>query len=151
MFVPVQGERPPSGPVVQLEGNDSLVDVPGFDFLGALLQQDVENLRYIQNGMKASSGGVLRLSRYQEQRIRHYHETLERYLTGDLCSARREPPRSCDAVAHQLHRRCRREADDGGRASRPALAYGLRRTAARRVGKEGVSQGGSRCGPKTKK
>src|SRR3546814_2441379 len=77
MFVPFQGERPPSGPVVQLEGNDSLVDVPGFDFLGALLQQDVENLRYIQNGMKASSGGVLRLSRYQEQRSEEHTSELQ--------------------------------------------------------------------------
>jgi hypothetical protein len=84
LFVPFEGERPPSGPVVELSENDSLADVPGFDYLGALLQQDVENLRYMQDGMRTNTGGVMTLSNYQEQRMRHYHETLERYIHGDL-------------------------------------------------------------------
>src|SRR3546814_7548515 len=51
MFVPFQGERPPSGPVVQLEGNDSLVDVPGFDFLGDRKRTRLNSRHYCASRM----------------------------------------------------------------------------------------------------
>ena len=84
LFVPFQGERPPSGPVVVLDEDGSLEDIPGFEYLGALLQQDVENLNFIQNGMRANSGGHMVVSTYQEQRMRHYHNTIDKYIDGRL-------------------------------------------------------------------
>ena len=58
--------------------------MPYFGGLGAILDQDVENLQYIQEGMTANSSGVVHTARYQEQRIRHYHQTLDRYLDGTI-------------------------------------------------------------------
>jgi hypothetical protein len=34
----------------------------------------------IQRGMKASVTGVLTMSGYQESRIRHYHDLLDRWI-----------------------------------------------------------------------
>lgn len=83
-FVPFSGERPPSGPVIELPEDGRLADVPGFEYLGYLLDQDVANFPQIQKGMKANRSGVLHLARYSDQRIRHYHETLERYIQGTI-------------------------------------------------------------------
>ena len=84
LFVPYEGERPPSGPVIELPEGGKLADVPGFEYLGYLLDQDVANFPQIQTGMKANRSGVLHLARYSDQRIRHYHETLERYIQGTI-------------------------------------------------------------------
>ncbi len=84
LFIPFEGERPPSGETFHLEDGDKLADVPYFGGLGAILDQDVENLHFMQEGLVANSSGVFHTSRYQEQRIRHYHETLDRYLDGTL-------------------------------------------------------------------
>ena len=84
LFIPFEGERPPSGEVYHLKDGDKLADVPYFGGLGAILDQDVENLQYMQEGMNANSSGVAYTARYQEQRIRHYHNTLDRYLDGTI-------------------------------------------------------------------
>lgn len=84
VFPPFEGERPPSGPVHHLGLNDSFNDVPGFEHLGPVLEQDIENIRHMQNGMKANRNGSMTLSNVQEQRIRHYHQTIDRYIEGTL-------------------------------------------------------------------
>ena len=48
--------------------------------LGAVLEQDMNNLPKVQAGMKASKTGALQLANYQEIRIRQFHNTLEKYL-----------------------------------------------------------------------
>jgi Ring hydroxylating alpha subunit (catalytic domain) len=42
--------------------------------------QDTDNLRRIQKGLKASRKPGVTLARYQESRIRHFHATLDAYL-----------------------------------------------------------------------
>lgn len=84
LMIPFEGGRPPGGPVYHLKEEDLLADVPGFAGLGAILDQDVFNLNHVQTGMKANSSGLLHLSDYQEKRIRHYHETIERYIRGEI-------------------------------------------------------------------
>lgn len=51
--------------------------------LGYVLEQDMANLPEVQRGMKASVNRKLHLSVYQESRIRHFHETLDKYLAQD--------------------------------------------------------------------
>jgi hypothetical protein len=47
---------------------------------GAMVaDQDTDNLKRIQKGLRTSNKGVT-LSRYQESRIRHFHETLDAYM-----------------------------------------------------------------------
>ena len=82
IFLPFEGEMPPPGPVIKLDVGEPMRDIPELGYVGPILQQDCNNLEFIQNGMKASGTGVLQVARYQEGRIRHYHETIDRYLAS---------------------------------------------------------------------
>jgi phenylpropionate dioxygenase-like ring-hydroxylating dioxygenase large terminal subunit len=67
--------------VVEIGENDSYRDVPGFDpFFGLVLDQDTDIMRWQREGMYASGKGAESLSIYQEARIRHVHDTLDKYL-----------------------------------------------------------------------
>jgi phenylpropionate dioxygenase-like ring-hydroxylating dioxygenase large terminal subunit len=48
--------------------------------LGSVIDQDMGNLPHVQAGMKASKNKELNLGNYQESRIRHFHQTLDKYL-----------------------------------------------------------------------
>ena len=48
--------------------------------LGSIFDQDMANLPYVQEGLKASKTGEVNLGDYQEIRIRHFHRTLDKYL-----------------------------------------------------------------------
>jgi hypothetical protein len=61
-----------------------LAAVEALGYVGPLLQQDAENLIHMQKGFKASGTGVVQTARYQEARIRHYHQTIDRYVSGEL-------------------------------------------------------------------
>jgi phenylpropionate dioxygenase-like ring-hydroxylating dioxygenase large terminal subunit len=82
LFVPFKGERPPSAPVLRLGPEDSFEDL-GLGEVGVLFQQDADQLPAVQRGMHNLVGGNLTLTEYLEVRIRHYHQTLDRYLAGD--------------------------------------------------------------------
>ena len=45
-----------------------------------VFNQDGANLPQVQKGMKASRKGTVTLGNYQEVRIRHFHQTLEKYI-----------------------------------------------------------------------
>ena len=53
-------------------------------YLAEVLDQDVWGIEGCQEGMRAGGSADVILSRYQEKRIRHLHQTLHRYLKGDL-------------------------------------------------------------------
>ena len=48
--------------------------------LAGVFDQDMGNLPYVQEGLKASKTGEVNLGDYQEIRIRHFHRTLDKYL-----------------------------------------------------------------------
>jgi hypothetical protein len=50
--------------------------------LGAVFDQDTSNLERLQIGLKASRKPGVTLGNYQEARIRHIHQTLDKYLAG---------------------------------------------------------------------
>jgi len=80
IFLPFDGERPPSGPTIVQKPEQSLADVPELGYLGPVLQQDVDNLESLQRGLKAGLTQTVTLSNYQEVRIRHFHQTLSHYI-----------------------------------------------------------------------
>jgi phenylpropionate dioxygenase-like ring-hydroxylating dioxygenase large terminal subunit len=80
IFLPFAGERPPSGPIIKVGVDESMAEIKELGIFAPLLQQDTENLARMQSGLKSSASGSLTLSRYQEARIRHYHETLGHYV-----------------------------------------------------------------------
>lgn len=57
--------------------------VPEVDpFLASVLDQDTDIMRWQLEGMYTSGKGAATLSLYQESRIRHLHDTLDKYLEG---------------------------------------------------------------------
>jgi phenylpropionate dioxygenase-like ring-hydroxylating dioxygenase large terminal subunit len=48
--------------------------------LGAVFEQDMSNLPFVQEGLHASKNGQVNLGDYQEIRIRQFHQTLDKYL-----------------------------------------------------------------------
>lgn len=81
-YVP-QGQPAPRAAPMQLLGEDeSWASAMGV--LGSIVDQDMGNLPHVQTGMKASKNGKLHLANYQESRIRHFQQTLDKYLeAGD--------------------------------------------------------------------
>lgn len=82
LFLPFEGERPPSAPIIRLGPEDSMEDVEPLGYLRAILQQDAVQMPAVQRGLKASATQKVELSKYQEVRIRHFHQTLGRYVNG---------------------------------------------------------------------
>ena len=50
--------------------------------LGSVFDQDMANLPYVQEGLKASKNGQVQLGDYQEVRIRQFQQTLDKYLAA---------------------------------------------------------------------
>jgi len=79
-YVPAGEERPFAAEQVEL-GDRPFADVPELaDWLRKIYDQDVGNLALQQKGFKMPAREGVTLSRYQESRIRHYHQTLHSYL-----------------------------------------------------------------------
>ena len=50
---------------------------------GDVFEQDMCNLPYVQEGLKASKNGLVHLGNYQEIRIRQFQQTLDKYLARE--------------------------------------------------------------------
>jgi len=75
---------PEPAPVIRLREDQSFATVEGVDaFSSRVLDQDTNNLRWQHEGMRTSRKKHESLSSYQESRIRHFHMTLERYMSAD--------------------------------------------------------------------
>lgn len=80
-----EGEEPPAdAKTVRLGIDQPFADAA--DTLGVglcrVFEQDGANLPQVQKGMKASRKGTITLGNYQEVRIRHFHQTLDKYLNA---------------------------------------------------------------------
>jgi len=81
--VPKDGERPEPACVVHLEDHQSFTEAEGMDpGFGAILDQDTENLLLEQEGIEASAKKGLTLGNYQEIRVRHFEQVIEKYVNG---------------------------------------------------------------------
>jgi phenylpropionate dioxygenase-like ring-hydroxylating dioxygenase large terminal subunit len=78
--VPVGEPRPRSVPMRLLRDDEPWASHEEMAVQGAIFDQDWDNLPSIHQGMKASKTGMLQLSAYQEIRIRHFAQTLDKYL-----------------------------------------------------------------------
>ncbi|TAL01936.1 MAG: aromatic ring-hydroxylating dioxygenase subunit alpha [Rhodospirillaceae bacterium] len=75
------GQPAPPSPAMNLLGADQPWSAAKeLSVLGDVLQQDMNNLPYVQEGLRASKTGAVNLANYQEIRIRHFHQTLDKYL-----------------------------------------------------------------------
>ena len=58
------------------------MNVPELGVFGRVFNQDGSTFGRIQRGLHASVQPTITLSHYQESRIRHFHATLDGYLSG---------------------------------------------------------------------
>jgi nitrite reductase/ring-hydroxylating ferredoxin subunit len=82
--VPASGERPDPPEIEDLGGRsyrEAALALP--EWLRLVYDQDTQNLGLQQQGLKAGGPSEIWLSRAHEIRIRHMHDTLDRYLAGD--------------------------------------------------------------------
>jgi len=74
--------RPPSAPIVELDFDEPFSSKPEIGLLSLIFDQDMSNLPRIQAGVRsaAPAHAEATLGRYQEQRIQHLHEVLDKML-----------------------------------------------------------------------
>ena len=78
---PKNAPRPKPVPVHELGLDDPWSDAPELgDQLVTIFAQDMGNLPYVQEGLRASGNGLVHFGRYSETRIRHHHQMIDRYI-----------------------------------------------------------------------
>ncbi len=77
---PKGSERPPAAPVHRLGDDEPFSNAEELRGLGPVFDQDDSNMPAVHRGMLASHKGAVSLASYQESRIRHLHQTLDKYL-----------------------------------------------------------------------
>jgi phenylpropionate dioxygenase-like ring-hydroxylating dioxygenase large terminal subunit len=83
--VPPGQTKPPPVPIHWLTEEEDWTVATELGRLGAVANQDSGNVPYVQRGMRTMAARVpsLTLSRYQEVRIRHFHQTLDEYISAE--------------------------------------------------------------------
>ncbi len=79
---PKDGPRPEPAPLHILGEHEMFSDAPELGGLGPVFDQDTSNLERLQIGLKAARKPGITLGNYQEARVRHIHQTLDKYLAG---------------------------------------------------------------------
>lgn len=74
--------KPAAAPFRLLGEHERWSDVAELPILGAVIDQDMGNMPYVQQGLEASGTGRVQLASYQESRIRHFHTRIDAYLAG---------------------------------------------------------------------
>ena len=81
---PKDGPRPQPVPFHMLGEDEPWTAAEELGGLAEVFEQDMANLPFVQDGMKASGTGVVNLGNYQEMRVRQHHIMLDRYINGEL-------------------------------------------------------------------
>ncbi|MFM5885259.1 MAG: aromatic ring-hydroxylating oxygenase subunit alpha [Novosphingobium sp.] len=80
-----KGEPIPRGvPMHFLTPDQKWTEAAEIGGLGAVFEQDMDNLPFVQDGLHASKNGKVQLGDYQEIRIRQFHRTMDKYISGEL-------------------------------------------------------------------
>ena len=72
--------KPEPAPYVFLSLEDKWESVEALGSLGFVLDQDTSNMAAVQEGLNATFKPGVTLASYQENRIRHWHRTLDLYI-----------------------------------------------------------------------
>ena len=74
------GSCPAPAKMTMLGPDQNWADAPELGSAAMVADQDTDNLRRIQQGLRTARKPGVTLARYQESRIRHYHQTLDAYM-----------------------------------------------------------------------
>ncbi|MDA8628507.1 hypothetical protein N9L77_10180, partial [Pseudomonadales bacterium] len=83
-LVPKDGERPRPAPRRVLSDDERWSDAEELGGLGAIADQDMGNLPYVQQGLKSSGNNQVQFGNYQDMRIRQHHIMIQRYIDGEI-------------------------------------------------------------------
>ena len=74
-------ERPADCAVQKLDKDQLFSEAAGLEGgIGRVFDQDLGNLKMVQRGLKNLKSKEVVLANYQEVRIRHFHQTLDKYV-----------------------------------------------------------------------
>lgn len=82
--VPPGEERPKAPKMHFLTDDEKWTAATEIGILGDVFEQDMENLPFVQQGLKGSANGEVQLANYQEIQIRQFQNTLMKYIEGKL-------------------------------------------------------------------
>jgi hypothetical protein len=78
---PTDGSVPDAADPVHLTHGQSFCEAEGMDAgFGGILDQDTDNLILQQEGLEASAKHGLTLGDYQEIRVRHFNQAMDKYM-----------------------------------------------------------------------
>lgn len=77
------GPRPPAAPIHHLGPDDDWSEAPELGMLARIFQQDTLNIPKVQVGLKTMQQPYVQFASYEEAKIRHFHELLERYIAAE--------------------------------------------------------------------
>lgn len=84
MRFPQSQARPRDASIQFVPADQTLAETSGIEpGLAAVFDQDFANLPYVQKGLQSLQSGQVELANYQEVRIRHFHATLDKYLSAE--------------------------------------------------------------------
>lgn len=83
MRYPEGAKRPADCQVQKLDKDQLFSEAEGLEGdLGRVFDQDLSNLKMVQRGLKNLKSKEVVLANYQEVRIRHFHQTLDKYINA---------------------------------------------------------------------
>jgi nitrite reductase/ring-hydroxylating ferredoxin subunit len=77
-----EGARIHGVPMQMLGADEPWANAPTLGAFASALEQDMVAIPLVQRGLEAMTKPGVTLARYQESRIRHFHQTLDTYLGG---------------------------------------------------------------------
>lgn len=81
--IPEHGEYTPVSEIHWLGVDDDWTEAPELGMLAKIFNQDLRNLPYVYQGMKATAREHVRLGDYNELKLRHFHELYDQWV-GDV-------------------------------------------------------------------
>ncbi len=78
--IPSDGVYPKGLPIHWLGADDDWVEAPELGMLSKIFNQDVRNLPFVQEGLRATARNRLQLASYNETKLRHFHQLLEAWI-----------------------------------------------------------------------
>ena len=67
-------------PIHYLDDDQNWEDAEELTGIGFIFDQDMGNIPEVERGIRASKSGKLTYANYQESRLRHYHQTMDKYI-----------------------------------------------------------------------
>lgn len=82
--VPPGQSAPKAPPMKFLTTGQKWTEAAELGILGDVFEQDMDNLPFVQEGLKATLNDRVQLANYQEIQIRQFQNTVAKYVNGDL-------------------------------------------------------------------